>query len=71
MLKDPGQKTDIAAENPEMVKKMRDAYDQFWKEARPLMVNEEAPMSKTQPFRVHYQKQVAEKGIPDWQPPKL
>lgn len=71
MLKDPGQKTDIAAENPKVVEKMRAAYDQFWKKARPLMVNETAPMSKTQPFRVHYQKQLQDSGIPDWQSPKL
>jgi arylsulfatase len=71
MSKDPGQTTDIAAQHPEVVKKMRDAYDQFWKEARPLMVNEEAPMSKTQPFRVHYEKQRDTTGIPEWQPPSL
>lgn len=71
MQKDPGQKTDIAAQNPEVVENMRSAYDQFWKEARPLMVNETAPMSQTQPFRVHYRKQLEESGIPDWQPPKL
>ena len=71
MSKDPGQSTNIANEHPEVVKKMRDAYDQFWKEARPLMVNEEAPMSETQPFRVHYEKQLRSSGIPDWQPPTL
>lgn len=71
MLKDPGQKTDIAAENPDIVKKMRAAYDKFWEESRPLMVNETAPMSPTQPFRVEYQKQVDGKGVPDWPPPTL
>lgn len=71
MSKDPGQKTDIAAQHPEIIAKMRAAYDQFWKEARPLMVNETAPMSPTQPFRVNYQKQKDEKGIPNWASPAL
>ncbi|MDB4750394.1 arylsulfatase [Akkermansiaceae bacterium] len=71
MLADPGQKNDIAAKHPEVVEKMRAAYDKFWKEARPLMVNETAPMSPTQPFRVDYQKQLVGKGIPNWAPPKL
>ena len=31
---------------------MRAAYDEFWKETRPLMVNEDAPMSPTRPFHV-------------------
>ncbi len=71
MLKDPGQKTDIAAKHPGVVKEMRAAYEKFWKEARPLMVNETAPMSPTQPFRVEFQKQMTEKGIPNWTPPNL
>ena len=71
MLADPGQKNDIAAKHPEVVEKMRAAYDKFWKEARPLMVNETTPMSPTQPFRVDYQKQLVGKGIPNWAPPKL
>ena len=71
MLKDPGQKNDIANQHPNIVKEMHVAYDKFWKEARPLMVNETAPMSPTQPYRVDHQKQLAGKGIPNWAPPKL
>jgi hypothetical protein len=50
---------------------MREAYDKFWKEARPLMVNEKAPMSKTRPFHVWYKEQMEKGGIPDWVPPIL
>ena len=71
MLKDPGQKNDIANQHPNIVKEMHVAYDKFWKEARPLMVNETAPMSPTQPYRVDHQKQLVGKGIPNWAPPKL
>ena len=71
MIEDPGQKTDVAADHPEVVKEMRAAYDKFWKEARPLMVNEDVPMSKTRPFHVWYEQQMKEGGIPDWKAPKL
>ena len=71
MAKDPNQTTDIAAKDPKVVKSMRAAYDKFWKEARPLMVNEKAPMSPTRPYHVLHAKQLKEGGIPNWQPPKL
>ncbi len=71
MVKDPGQKENVAEQNPAVVKKMRAAYDQFWKEARPLMVNESAPMSPTRPFHVWYEKQMKAGGIPQWKVPKF
>ncbi|NNC87825.1 MAG: arylsulfatase [Akkermansiaceae bacterium] len=71
MRTDPGQTTDIAADHPEVVKAMRNAYDTFWKEARPLMVNEDVPMSATRPFHEAYFKQEKEGGIPKWTPPQL
>ncbi|HAT20553.1 MAG TPA: arylsulfatase [Verrucomicrobiales bacterium] len=71
MVTDPGQKTDVADRHPEVVKEMRTAYDRFWQEARPLMVNEEAPMSKTRPFHVWYNQQMEQGGIPNWVPPEL
>ena len=71
MVKDPGQTHNIAAENPQVVKELRTAYDKFWKEARPLMVNETAPMSRTRPYHVLYNKQIKESGIPKWKAPKF
>ena len=71
MVKDPGQTHNIAAENPQVVKELRTAYDKFWKEARPLMVNETAPMSRTRPYHVLYNKQIKETGIPKWKAPKF
>jgi arylsulfatase len=71
MKKDPFQKTDIASEHPEAVKSMRAAYEKFWKETRPLMVNEKAPMSPTRPYHVLHAKQLKEGGIPAWKAPKL
>ena len=71
MEKDPGQKVNIAEEKPALVKKMRAAYETFWKEARPLMVNETAPMSPVRPYHVWYREQVDEGGIPVWKVPQL
>ena len=66
-----GQKVNIAEENPALIKKMRDAYETFWKEARPLMVNEKVPMSPVRPYHVWYREQMSEGGIPVWKVPQL
>ena len=41
--KDPGQKVNVIDDHPEVVAEMRAAYETFWKETRPLMVNESVP----------------------------
>lgn len=68
MEKDPGQTTNVAADHPEVVAKLLAAYETFWQEARPLMVNENVPMSPTRPYHVAYRKQEQDGGIPRWQP---
>ena len=51
---------------------MRRAYEKFWKETRPLMVNEEVPMSPTQPYHVlHAQQLKARAGIQMWKAPSF
>jgi len=42
------------------------AYDAWWKETRPMMVNEKHPLSPTRPFHEMFRKQQSESGIPDW-----
>jgi arylsulfatase len=71
MQADPGQTKNILAEQPEIAARMQAAYDQYWKEARPLMVNETAPMSPTRPYHEWFQQQKSSIGIPDWQSPSL
>ena len=71
ITKDPLQKTNVISEHPEVAAEMRAAYDAFWKEARPFMVNETAPMSPTKPYHELYRKQAADGGIPEWKPPTL
>ena len=40
LSKDPGQDNNIAADNKEIMEKMKAAYDKWWDEVRPLMINE-------------------------------
>jgi arylsulfatase A-like enzyme len=68
---DPFQTTNVISEHPEVAAKMHAAYLAFWKEARPLMVNETAPMSPTRPYHELYRKQLEAGGIPDWIAPGL
>lgn len=70
MEADPGQTTDVLAQHPEVAAEMLAAYEQYWKEARPLMVNEEAPMSPTKPYHEWFEAQEASTGIPKWVAPE-
>ena len=68
---DPYEKVDVAAEHPEVVAEMREAYDTWWAETRPLMVNEDRPFTPEQPQAVRYHQQLATRGIPVWDAPAL
>lgn len=68
---DPYEAANVAGEFPEVVKELRAAYDIWWAETVPLMVNEDAPYADQQPQAVRYEKQLKERGIPKWQPPEL
>ncbi|MEZ6088493.1 MAG: arylsulfatase [Pirellulaceae bacterium] len=71
MQSDPSQTTNVIDKHPEVVSEMRQAYDAWWKSSRPLMVNEDAPMSPTRPFHVAFERQKAKSGIPKWNSPAL
>lgn len=68
---DPYEAKDVAGEHPEVVARLRKAYDKWWSETLPLMVNEDAEYAPVQPQLVRYEKQLKERGIPDWKAPKL
>lgn len=71
MEADPGQKANVLAGHPEVAAEMLAAYNQYWKEARPLMVNEDAAMSPTKPYHEWFNQQKSSTGIPKWVAPKL
>ncbi|MSR32533.1 MAG: DUF4976 domain-containing protein [Gemmataceae bacterium] len=60
---DPGEKEDIAAKEPAVVKELKNAIDQWWDALQPELVNEDAPLAKGNPFKDLYWKQFG--GGPD------
>ncbi len=60
---DPGETTNVIAKYPEVAAKLRTAYDQWWIETLPLMVNEDVIGPKMNPMKVLYWKQFG--GGPD------
>jgi arylsulfatase A-like enzyme len=54
---DPGEKTDVAVQHPEVVKELDAAYDKWWAEVLPLLVNETAPQPAVNPYHEQYWRQ--------------
>ena len=54
---DPGEKTDVAAQHPDVVKDLDEAYDKWWDSVLPGMVNENVVGPKVNPFKELYEKQ--------------
>ena len=59
LKKDPGQTHNIAAQHPDVVKQLSAAYDQWWTNVLPDLVNEDAYKTapKVNPFKEEYWKQ--------------
>ena len=68
---DPFEKTNVIDDHPDVVVRLRAAYDKWWAETVPLMVNEDVPYCPEHPQDVRYEKQLKERGIPEWKAPKL
>ncbi len=54
---DPGEKNDVAAQHPDIVKQLEAAYDKWWAETLPCLENENAVGPKENPFKELYWKQ--------------
>jgi arylsulfatase len=57
LKEDPGEKRDVAAQHPEVVKEMSAAYDKWWDEVLPCLENEDAVGPAVNPFKELYWKQ--------------
>ncbi len=68
---DPGETDNVIEQHPEIAREMLAAYDAWWDEIRPLLVNEDAPLDVGKPFLDDFAKQKADRGIPEWNPPAL
>ena len=70
---DPSESQNVAQAHPEVVATLRKAYDQWWEQTEPLMINDKKPVKgseKTKPLHELYKQQL-EKGIPEWIPVNL
>ena len=54
---DYGETTDVASQHPEVVADLIAKHDAWWKECRPLMVNENVAGPAENPFKVLYREQ--------------
>lgn len=54
---DPGEKTDIADQHPDVVRKLDAAYDQWWSEILPSLENENAVPPEVAPYKKLYWQQ--------------
>ncbi len=60
---DPGETRNVIAEHPDVAAALRTAYDQWWSDIQPLLVNENAVGPKMNPMKELYWKQFS--GGPD------
>lgn len=60
---DRGESMNVIAEHPKVVAKLRAAYDKWWTDVQPMLVNENATPPKMNPMKELYWKQFG--GGPD------
>jgi len=54
---DPGESKNVLDEKPDEAAKLRAAYDKWWDDVQPMLVNEDAVGPKVNPFKELYWKQ--------------
>ncbi|MEI7953722.1 MAG: arylsulfatase [Verrucomicrobiota bacterium] len=61
---DPGEKTDLATQQADLLAKLDKAYNAWWDDVLPCLENEQAYKTavKVNPFKEQYQKQFGDKG---------
>jgi arylsulfatase len=67
---DPGEKNDVSAKHADIVKRLTAAYDQWWEQMLPGLVNEDAVGPPINPFKAAYWKQYNGPGPNNVPPPK-
>ena len=63
LAKDPGESRNVIGEYPDVVADLRHAYDRWWTEVQPYLVNEKAVGPKVNPMKKMYWRQYG--GGPD------
>ncbi|MBS0266181.1 MAG: arylsulfatase [Planctomycetes bacterium] len=57
VVADPGETTNVAAANPDVVARLDAAYDAWWASVQPQLVNENVPLAPANPFKTLYEQQ--------------
>ena len=69
---DRGEQDNVIKLHPEVAQKMMAAYNAWWDEVRPQMVNESGGNEILEPpYVLEYNRQTKARGIPEWMPPEL
>lgn len=55
---DPGEQQNVIDAHPQEVARMRDAYDQWWSDVQPCLVNENVPLAAENAFAEIYRQQI-------------
>jgi arylsulfatase A-like enzyme len=63
LQKDRAETRNVIREHPEMARRMAEAYDDWWREVQPALVNEDVVAPKVNPFKALYWQQFG--GGPD------
>ena len=61
---DPGERVNVAGEHPDVVARLTAAYDQWWQDVQPRLVNEEAwrTAPTVNPFKAQFEQQQQNRG---------
>ena len=66
IVNDPGETDDVSKEHPEKVKQLLEVYSEWWDVCRPLMINEDADITKGgRPWIEYLREQKAKGPIPE------
>ncbi len=66
IVEDPSETTDVSKQHPKVVEQMLKQYSEWWDACRPLMVNEDADLSKTErPWPDYLKEQTENKPVPE------
>jgi arylsulfatase len=62
---DPGEQTDVAQANTEMVASLARSFDSWWQDVQPMLLNEKAVGPRVNPFKEIYWKQFGGGPMPE------
>lgn len=62
IVKDPGESSDVSKQHPEVLERMLKLYGEWWDVCRPLMINEDSDITKSERYWINYLKEQEAKG---------